>query len=251
MKKKRLRIILKLPGDKFVEMLNARPHGDKAFIEWVPGTGKHITMIIEKGSISSHLTDESKKQGEDGRSKNIGRLDGVADIDVDELIQDALKKEELSEDEYDSDVYIVNKRFLEIVGDNSLEEIEEEDDEEIRKYLDLSSVFDKAERVRDFLKFGEVVVSVCKARDLLEMPEDVIGLDKDQLTVMAHEGKLLRFDANKAYTFEEGHPWSKILRPLGIFEITEQMKRVLIDRIKEALDESEDEESEEESSQSL
>jgi len=243
MKKKRLRIFLKLPGGKLVEMLNARLHGDKAIIEWVPGTGKHITTSLEDGSISSHLTDESKKQGEEGRSKHIGRLDDVQDIDEDQLIQDAVKFEELSEDEYDSDVYIVNKRFIELAGDNRPEVIEEEDDEERRQILDLASVFDKAERLREFLESGEAPFSVCKARDLLEMPEDVVGLDKDRLTVMAHEGKLLKYDANKAYTFEEGHPWSDILRPLGIFEITKQMKDVLIDRILEALKESEEEES--------
>ena len=64
----------------------------------------------------------------------------------------------------------------------------------------------------------------CKAIDLLVRKDIETGISMKELAVFEYEGELYEFDIRPFTKFgSRDHPWANILKPLGFFELLEEI----------------------------
>jgi hypothetical protein len=206
---------IKYLDGQFIELFSLRPHKNAYFL-WTPGSEKHITTINEKDAVSSHVT----LQKEDVREP-LGRLDKNVELDEDEMMTDLLKPRKMDKEEYDKPVFYVNKNYQTMVEDNQMDMETEETEKEILMYIDLSELFENAQRIVEaIIETNQLPFGVCPARELLFMENVEVGVNEEQFAVMVLDGELWEIETKNLYQFgREEHPWNEYLKPLGVFEL--------------------------------
>ena len=218
MKKKRVRFCLKWFDGKYIELLSIRPHGD-GWLMWTPGSERHIMTIKEVEAISSHI----KNQKTDEYTP-LGRLI-FEDVDIDERMAELGKIRKLDVSEYDKLLLYKNNEFWDLLMTYDFEMVTEEREKEIIKYMDLPRLYDGiAERIAELRDRRPPPFLTCRARDLLDRKDIKFGITEDRLVVFEHEGELWEMDPLYLSNFgSKEHPWADLLKPLGVFELLEEI----------------------------
>jgi len=218
MKKKRVRFCLKWFDGKYIELLSIRPHGD-GWLMWTPGSERHIMTIKEVEAISSHI----KNQKTDEYTP-LGRLI-FEEVDIDERMAELGKIRKLDVSEYDKLLLYTNNEFWDLLMTYDFEMVTEEREKEIIKYMDLPRLYDGiAERIAELRDRRPPPFLTCRARDLLDRKDIKFGITEDRLVVFEHEGELWEMDPLYLSNFgSKEHPWADLLKPLGVFELLEEI----------------------------
>ena len=227
MKKKRVRICLKWFDGEYIELFSIRPHGD-GWLMWTPGSERHIMTIKDIEAVSSHI-----KNQKTGEYTPLGILI-FEDVDIDERMAELGQIRKLDVSEYDKLLLYKNNEFWDLLMTYDFELVTEEREKEIIKYMDLPRFFDDIdERIAELREKRPPLFLTCRARDLFDRKDIEAGITEDQLVVFQHDGELWEMDTLYLSNFgSKEHPWADILKPLGVFELLEEID--LGERLREA-----------------
>ena len=218
MKQKRVRVGIKWFDGKFIELFNMRLTRD-GWVMWAPGSRRHYMTIKELGAISSHITDQ-----ETGEHIPLGRLI-FEELDIDERMAELGKLRKLDISEYDKPLLYKNPEFWDLMMTYDFEMVTEERKKETIKYMDLPRLFDGLdERMAEIRDRQIMPLLAITARDLFERKDIEAGISEEQLAVFEYEGELYEMDPVYLSNFASTeHPWADLLKPLGVFELMEEV----------------------------
>lgn len=220
---------IKLPDGKKKDLLLLIPSRD-GYILTVPYSNTHVTILDQGDHISTHAKNQIMSKYD-----HLGELSKSEKYD--DVIEGAIKLRKLDEAEYDTIVFYLTKRGIDILNERQLVWIEEKSKEQISQYLDLSSTISKAQdTARELAKSPESFFGLCCARELLSNNEIEVGISniQEKLGIIKDEGVLYEFDLSSFLDLETESPLSGILEPLGIPILHKDIKKRFQDIITRA-----------------
>jgi hypothetical protein len=219
----------KLPISEVQRIIFLSP-SSSGFVLGVTHSNRHIQLINDGSSISSHTTVQNQKKKWD----HIGR---ISKSDIDErFLFDLLKPKKLLDDELDKKVFYFTKRwdcFFNAPENKFFKK--EETKNEIISYLDLDEIFKHTSLfVQQLGSSPETLCGLYTAKEILSSKEIEFGLLEDNRAIIKIENELYGIElsliqdaSHLSNTLSIDSPLSKVLKSLGLMSLNEDLSNRL------------------------
>jgi len=147
--------------------------------------GKHVTLLKETDSLSSHMTIQDTKY-----HKPIARLSKKSIPTKDEIAKAIFNPRLIRDDELDEEVIYITPKFLDAIKSISMIYVEKIEGKEFHSYLDLPSMIEQVRNIVIVIqKEPSAYFGSCQIRDFLQK-EDLTGIRRNKQVIITMDHKL-------------------------------------------------------------
>lgn len=230
-KQKREKFKIPIPEGKKEETVFVSP-SSSGYVLGVAGSDRHITVVKERKSISSHSTFQSK-----GKSEHLGRLH-ESDI-TENFWVDTLKIKKMRKNQLDKPVFYLTKKMASLLNiPDDVLFMKKETEKEIISQLDVDEIRRRTSLLLQELGSNpENFMGLCPARTILTTPKIIIGMFGKGKAVINFEGELYSMDLSpilEPFLGQDNQvhktPLSKVLQSLGVFALRSDLIQRCKDR---------------------